>query len=106
MIDIFFFSVIRIALLIQNLLVCISALAILVILLRKPGHPVVLKICEAAIIILGSASNLASQASTIAIEKDWVVVVAAGDKDFLAGLILSTFALYDINSIGRPQTVI
>ena len=83
-----FVLVIRISLFIQNLLVCLSALVILAILFRKPGHPGVLKVCEAAIIILGAASNLASQASTIAIERDWVVVVAADDKDFLAGLFL------------------
>ena len=83
----FVFAVIRVTLFVQNLLVCLSALVILAILFRKPGHPAVLQACEAAIIILGSASNLASQASTIAIERDWVVVVATGDKDFLAGML-------------------
>ena len=83
----FSFLVIRIALLVQNLLVCLSALVILAILFRTPEHHVVLKVCEAAVIILGSAGNLASQASTIAVEKDWVVVVSSGDKDFLAGLL-------------------
>jgi len=79
-------KVVRIALVIQNLLVCLSALAIVFILFNKPGHIFVLRLCEAAIIILGSASNLASRTSTIAVERDWVVVVAADDLDFLAGI--------------------
>lgn len=81
---------------IQNLLVCLSALVILAILFRTSGHPVVLRVCEAAIIILGSAGNLASQASTIAVEKDWVVVVASGDKEFLAGLLFSGVLLKSV----------
>ena len=87
------FLVVRIALVIQNLLVCLSALAIVFILFNKPGHIFVLRLCEAAIIILGSASNLASRTSTIAVERDWVVVVAADDLDFLAGLFGFTFCL-------------
>ena len=76
---------IRVSLVLQNALVIVSALVILGILFRKPGHPLLLKVCEATIIVLGSLANLASQASTIAIEKDWVVVVSVGDKDLLAG---------------------
>ncbi|XP_065053412.1 solute carrier family 40 member 1-like isoform X2 [Rhopilema esculentum] len=79
-------KVIRVSLVLQNALVIVSALVILGILFRKPGHPLLLKLCEATIIVLGSFANLASQASTIAIEKDWVVVVSVGDKDLLADL--------------------
>ena len=65
-----------------------SALVILAILFRKPGHPILLIACEAAIIILGSLANLASQASTIAVERDWVVVVSGEDKNALAGMVI------------------
>eukprot|EP00794_Sanderia_malayensis_P003608 gene3608-4118_t len=79
-------TVVRVSLLVQNLLVCASALVILAILFRKPGHPALLKVCEASIIILGSLANLASQANTIAVERDWVVVVSDDDKNLLAEL--------------------
>ena len=77
--------VVRVSLIIQNVLVCVSALAILAILYSAAGHPVVLKLCQAAIIILGSLSNLASQANTIAVERDWIVVMSGDDKCYLAG---------------------
>ena len=81
-------SVVRISLIVQNVLVCMSALVILAILFRKPGHPSLLIVCEASIIVLGSLANLASQASTIAVERDWVVVVSGEDKNVLAGMVI------------------
>ena len=38
------------------------------------------------IILLASGANLATVANTIAIEKDWVVVIADGNEDSLAGM--------------------
>ena len=37
------------------------------------------------VIFLGSGANLATVANTIAIEKDWIVVIADKNKDTLAG---------------------
>ena len=40
------------------------------------------------VIFLGSAANLATVANTIAIERDWVVVIADKNKDTLASKLL------------------
>lgn len=41
-------------------------------------------ICEAAVIILAIIAQLASVGYKIAIEKDWIVIIAAGDSSKLA----------------------
>jgi len=40
----------------------------------------------AVVIVIGSLANLASQGSKIAVEKDWIVVIAADDLDRLASM--------------------
>ena len=42
-------------------------------------------ILAAGVIILTSGANLATVANTISIEKDWIVIIADGNKDNLAG---------------------
>jgi len=36
------------------------------------------------IVALGTVASLASVASSVVVDKDWVAVIAAGDKDVLA----------------------
>ena len=40
-----------------------------------------------AAILLAAGANLATVANTISIEKDWIVVIADGNKDTLAGSV-------------------
>ena len=42
----------------------------------------------AMVILLASGANLATVANTISIEKDWVVVIADGNEDTLAGMCI------------------
>ena len=46
---------------------------------------VLFSILTIVIILLASGANLATVANTISIEKDWIVVIADGNKDTLAG---------------------
>ena len=41
---------------------------------------------EALIIIIGSVAQISSIGTKIAVERDWVVVMAGSDKDLLAGM--------------------
>ena len=46
----------------------------------------IFSVLSGTIILLASGANLATVANTIAIEKDWVVVIADGNEDSLAGM--------------------
>ena len=48
-------------------------------------NPVAFAVLTAAVVILGSVAQLATVANTIAIENDWVVVLADSNDDTLAG---------------------
>ena len=47
---------------------------------------------SALVIFLGATANLATVANTIAIEKDWIVVIADKNEDTLAGLLTQASA--------------
>ena len=47
---------------------------------------VIFSVTTVCIILLASGANLATVANTISIEKDWIVVIADGNKDTLAGI--------------------
>ena len=83
------FAVVRVTLILQNILVILCAGIILALLYVKPGDVVTLIVCKIAIIALGSLANLAGKGTTIAVERDWVVVIVGGDKEILAGNYLS-----------------
>ncbi len=79
----------RVSLFIQNLAVAICAITVYLVLHFYAEIQVMLDgqlqhICEA--IIIGSAllAYLASMAYKIAIEKDWIVVIASGNTNQLA----------------------
>ena len=54
-------------------------------------NPVVFSILTVFVILLASGANLATVANTISIEKDWIVVIADGNKDILAGTYTIAF---------------
>ena len=81
-----------VSLLVQNGLVCLCAVGLAVMFGLDLGicdNPSLsLFICLSALVIfLGATANLATVANTIAIEKDWIVVIADKNKDTLAGLL-------------------
>ena len=75
------------SLLVQNKLLALCA--VLLALMFQLGWNVCLNLAVFAglsvlVILLGSGSRLATVANTIAIEKDWVVILADGNEDTLA----------------------
>ena len=76
------------SLLVQNgfLAVCSIALAMMFYYnLNVCLNVLMFGILSVVVILLASGANLATVANTISIEKDWIVVLADGNKDTLAG---------------------
>ena len=75
----------QVSLVIQNVavIVCGVLLLIMLELERHIQHPFVMML-EAIIIIVGSIADLSSIGTKIAVERDWVVVIAGSDKSLLA----------------------
>lgn len=79
-----FYVVAQVSLVIQNVAVIKCGVLLLIMLkLQHIQHPFV-TILEAHIIIVGSIADLSSVGTKIAVEKDWVVVIAGSDKAQLA----------------------
>lgn len=76
----------RVSLVIQNLAVILCAVLLLVFLTYGDKNAPYIVAVEIGAIVLGAISQLASVATGIIIQKDWIVVVAAGKKDMLANL--------------------
>ena len=75
----------QVSLIIQNVAVIICGVLLLIMLEldQHLQHPVI-TLLEALIIIIGSVADLSSIGTRIAVEKDWVVVIAGSDKSLLA----------------------
>ena len=81
--------VVWISLLVQNTLVCACSVALAVLFglnldLCSDVPLYLFGILTAIVIVLGASANLATVVNTIAVEKDWVVVIADKNKDILA----------------------
>lgn len=77
-----------ISLLVQNGLLCLSAIAMALMFKFDwtACHDVVaFTVLSVVAILFASGANLATVANTISIEKDWIVVIADGNDDTLAG---------------------
>ena len=96
-----FVSVARVSLVIQNVavIVCGGLLLILLELEQHITHKSVITMLEAFIIVIGSIADLSSIGTKIAVEKDWVVVIAGSDKELLA----SKYMLNCKQSYSFPQ---
>lgn len=84
-------KVVRISLFLQNMLVALCAVIICLVLFYEDQvvamwNSGILWAAEAAIVVIAVLAQLASVAYKIAIEKDWIVVVAAKDPSKLANL--------------------
>ena len=75
----------QISLIIQNVAVIICGVLLFIMLRYEEyiQHPYTM-LLEANIIIIGSVADLSSVGTKIAVEKDWVVVIAGSDKSLLA----------------------
>ena len=75
----------QVSLIIQNVAVIICGVLLLIMLELEHHiqHPFI-TLLEAVIIIVGSIADLSSVGTKIAVEKDWVVVIAGSDKSLLA----------------------
>ena len=84
--------VVWVSLLVQNGLVCLCAVGLAFMfglnlgICDNPSLPLFIFL-SALVIFLGATANLATVANTIAIEKDWIVVIADKNKHTLAGLL-------------------
>ncbi|XP_026691699.2 ferroportin-like [Ciona intestinalis] len=79
-------NAVKVTLVIQNMSVIISALILL--LNREFGdiNSSYLIVVQIAAVLLGAIGNLASTATQIILQKDWIVVIAAKKTDFLTNL--------------------
>ncbi|CAH2306536.1 solute carrier family 40 member 1, partial [Pelobates cultripes] len=68
-------------------------------------HSVLPTLCYALVIIIASIANLGSTATGITIERDWVVVVAGGDKCALAGMNATLRRIDQVTNILAPMAV-
>jgi iron-regulated transporter 1 len=83
--------VVWISLLVQNTLVCACSVALAVLFglnmdICSDVPLYLFALLTAIVIVLGASGNLATVVNTIAVEKDWVVVIADKNKDILASL--------------------
>lgn len=87
---VFFVLVVRVSLVIQNMSVMFSAICVCVVEALAPTQEALYYgrtgriLMEIAIIVLAISAQLANVAYTIAIEKDWIVVIAEEKSSNLA----------------------
>ena len=98
-------AVVRVSLFIQNFSVMLCAVAIYFTLVYRGQFAALFggllpQLCEGVIVFLAVIAQLASVAYNIAIEKDWIVVVSAGDKAALASKFLAVCYSYCCCSFG------
>lgn len=75
----------RICLLVQNCSVSLCAMVLSLYLALVDGQDHWKWITIGGVIFLSMMARLASRGTNIVMEKDWMVVIADGDKDLLAG---------------------
>ena len=76
----------QVSLFIQNIAVIVCAVMLLLLLALKDSLSLSVHVLlEALVIVIGSVAQLSSIGTKIAVEKDWVVVMAGSDKSLLAG---------------------
>lgn len=83
-------SVARTTLFYQNACMVLCGIAVFLLIFYQPEinalwNGWLLVICHAIIIFLAVVAHIASIATTIAIERDWIATICGKDLDFLAG---------------------
>ncbi|PIK49588.1 hypothetical protein BSL78_13524 [Apostichopus japonicus] len=97
---------IQISLFLQNSFVAINAAAMCVLVVKREELPDwVYAILAVAIICLGVCAKLTSIAEKICVQKDWIVVIAGEDKEYMAGLNASVRRIDLLTNILAPIVV-
>ena len=86
------FLAVRLTLVIQNVAVVTCAVIVLIMFKQSNSSPIFI-ILGVVLILVAIVARLSSLGTTIAIERDWVVVIAKEDEFLLAGKILISFNL-------------
>ena len=81
------FSAVRLTLIIQNVAVVACAVIVLIMFEQKVSSPIFI-VLAVVLVLLAIVARLSSLGTTIAIERDWVVVIAKEDAFLLAGNVL------------------
>ncbi|XP_077346927.1 ferroportin-like [Lithobates pipiens] len=103
-------KVARISLAVQNISVMICGIVLMVVFLYKAEllsmyQGWLLILCYVIVISIADVANLASTAMSITIQRDWVVVVAGGDKNQLADMNATMRQIDQLTNILAPMAV-
>ncbi|XP_075385309.1 ferroportin [Tenrec ecaudatus] len=98
------------ALVVQNVSVILCGIILMMVFLHKDAlltmyHGWVLTSCYIMIITIANIANLASTATTITIQRDWIVVVAGGDRSKLADMNATIRRIDQLTNILAPMAV-
>uniref|UniRef100_A0A8C5Q8L9 Solute carrier family 40 member n=1 Tax=Leptobrachium leishanense TaxID=445787 RepID=A0A8C5Q8L9_9ANUR len=97
------------SLIVQNSFVIFCGIILMVIFIYKAEliaqNNWLLTVCYILVIIIASIANLGSTATGITIERDWVVVIAGGDKCALAGMNATLRRIDQVTNIVAPMAV-
>ncbi|OCT61384.1 solute carrier family 40 member 1 [Xenopus laevis] len=99
----------RTSLLVQNVSVIFCGIILMMVFRYKvqlaTQHNWALTVCYILVIIIASIANIGSTATGIIIERDWIVVVAGGDKCTLAGMNATIRRIDQVTNILAPMAV-
>ncbi|ELR60867.1 ferroportin [Bos indicus] len=98
------------SLVIQNVSVILCGIILMMVFLHKNElltmyHGWVLTSCYILIITIANIANLASTATAITIQRDWIVVVAGGDRGRLADMNATIRRIDQLTNILAPMAV-
>nr|XP_006210053.2 solute carrier family 40 member 1 [Vicugna pacos] len=98
------------SLVIQNVSVILCGIILMMVFLHKEElltmyHGWVLTSCYILIITIANIANLASTATAITIQRDWIVVVAGGDRSKLADMNATIRRIDQLTNILAPMAV-
>lgn len=96
----------RLTLIIQNIAVVACAMVVLIMFKQSISSPIFL-VLAVILVLLAIVARLSSLGTTIAIERDWVVIIAKEDEFLLAGTCIYAGGRMVLkgeirNRIGRP----
>ncbi|XP_068091573.1 ferroportin-like isoform X2 [Hyperolius riggenbachi] len=103
-------KVARTALIVQNVSVIICGVILMGIFLHKAEllsmyHGWLLILCYIFVIAIADVANLASTAMSITLQRDWIVVVAGGNKNQLADMNATMRRIDQLTNILAPMAV-
>ncbi|XP_044942403.1 solute carrier family 40 member 1 isoform X2 [Mustela nigripes] len=98
------------SLVVQNVSVILCGIILMMVFLHKNDlltmyHGWVLTSCYILIITIANIANLASTATAITIQRDWIVVVAGGDRSKLADMNATIRRIDQLTNILAPMAV-